>query len=303
MRRIGTCNRGTPCVYEIRNTTKGKVYVGSTSRFAMRFTEHLRLLQGDNHHSRRLQFSYNKHGPSVFEMKVIEVVSHAAFLIAREQRWIDFHGFKNTYNASPVAGGGGKQPNPVWAICPSTGETTEYESVGHAATELIGDVGKEAQIRKAAYSARKCRGLYWSFTPGCSMDTISETRDTKRRDSQKMNVFAFDAFGVMVGAFVTARDAARHYECSESQISLSIRLDRYRTAAGLTWSNDPVFTQTRSRKTKRVVQKQDGRIVKIWDALKDASDAIPGATLKGISSAATGYTKSHRGYQWEFARS
>ena len=52
------------------------VYVGSTSRsFRRRWLEHLRDLAAGEHHSPRLQHTWDKYGPSGFEFEILAVAA------------------------------------------------------------------------------------------------------------------------------------------------------------------------------------------------------------------------------------
>ena len=303
MFKVGNCKHGTPCIYEIRNTVTGRVYVGSTPRFSVRFTEHKRLLDANKHHSRKLQFSYNKHGASVFVMRVIEVVSHPAFIHAREQCWIDRHGFENTYNSAPVAMGATRLAETVYSIDPKTGSKVQFASAMVAASEVLGSSQKMCQVRTAIYSRRKAGGLFWTKDKSESLAVFIENKRRLRHSNKHHCVFAFTSDGQFVNSFITITDAATCYGVSESQISQAICNESFRTAAGLLWNRERLPKQVVSRKTKTVVQKHKGTVVAVWNSIVEASRAVAGTNIKGISSAATGYTKSHRGYQWEFAKS
>lgn len=95
-------------VYVIRNKLNDKRYVGSTSRMGIqqRWWVHKNDLKKGRHHSIRLQRSWNKHGPDVFEWLVIEKCEPAE-CVSREQVWIDTFDSSNPkrgYNISPTAG-------------------------------------------------------------------------------------------------------------------------------------------------------------------------------------------------------
>jgi len=93
-------------VYAIRNLVTGKIYIGSAVNFRRRFNAHrLRLRNGD-HHSIRLQSSWNKHGESAFAFEVLEIVEDRGLLLESEQRWLDAHvpHGANGYNVLPRAG-------------------------------------------------------------------------------------------------------------------------------------------------------------------------------------------------------
>jgi group I intron endonuclease len=94
-------------VYCIRNTTNGKVYVGSASiSIKDRWKYHRRDLRGNRHHSILLQRAWHKYGEDVFEFLVLELCLPAD-CVSREQHWIDQYRAANNkfgYNVNPTAG-------------------------------------------------------------------------------------------------------------------------------------------------------------------------------------------------------
>lgn len=85
-------------IYQIINLINGKRYVGSTrSSFNKRFTTHRRELKNDKHHSKHLQFAYNKHGLNNFKFEILEIIDKnkdKQYFMNREQYYIDL--FKST---------------------------------------------------------------------------------------------------------------------------------------------------------------------------------------------------------------
>ena len=92
-------------IYKIFNTSTGKSYVGSAVDIDRRWADHKKLLKQGNHHSKKLQNSWLKHGQECFEFSVIEIVLSKTDLIPREQHWIDALKCSGPlgYNISPTA--------------------------------------------------------------------------------------------------------------------------------------------------------------------------------------------------------
>lgn len=90
------------CVYQIKNLTNGRVYVGSTINFAQRKWRHLYDLKRGKHRSRFMQRDFNKCGSNAFVIEIIEDVSEVDNLIAREQHWLDT--LQPPYNSAKLAG-------------------------------------------------------------------------------------------------------------------------------------------------------------------------------------------------------
>lgn len=101
-------------IYQIKNKTNNKIYVGSSLNIKRRFSDHRRLLKNNKHHSYKLQRAYNKYGESNFEFIVLEEVYFGNWagtqykleiLSGIEQVYLDRCGAysKNNYNISSTA--------------------------------------------------------------------------------------------------------------------------------------------------------------------------------------------------------
>jgi len=81
-------------VYLIRNTTDGKVYVGSSMNVAKRWQSHVNLLKANKHSNLHLQRAWLRDGQDAFEFSIIEICPEGA-LIVREVVWVEYHGSLN----------------------------------------------------------------------------------------------------------------------------------------------------------------------------------------------------------------
>lgn len=97
-------------IYEVRNTTNGKRYVGSAKSLSQRLGAHLKNLRKGKHHNRHLQFAWDKYGEQAFEFKVI-LYCNKENLLFYEQRALDT--YNTMYNLAPTAGSqlGWKMPD------------------------------------------------------------------------------------------------------------------------------------------------------------------------------------------------
>lgn len=76
-------------VYIIENLNTNKFYIGSTVvSFNKRIKDHLSDLRRGNHHSKKLQRSFKKHGESSFRFRVLEVC-RVCNTRQTEQKWIN----------------------------------------------------------------------------------------------------------------------------------------------------------------------------------------------------------------------
>jgi group I intron endonuclease len=88
-------------IYAITHTASGKQYIGSSNSIESRWSVHRSYLRQGRHHSRYLQYAWNKHGEAAFSFTILEETSEDA-LIEREQYYIDT--LNPAYNASRFAG-------------------------------------------------------------------------------------------------------------------------------------------------------------------------------------------------------
>lgn len=75
-------------IYKITNLINGKLYIGSTNNFKVRFSGHRSRLNRDCHYNLHLQSSYNKYGKNNFTMEILEHCDENA-LLEREQYYVD----------------------------------------------------------------------------------------------------------------------------------------------------------------------------------------------------------------------
>lgn len=92
-------------IYEIRNKSNGKVYIGSSIKIEQRWGEHRRSLTAGTHGNGHLKSAWLKYGADSFSFSVIEYVPDILMLIVREQYWIDARDASgnNGYNINPTA--------------------------------------------------------------------------------------------------------------------------------------------------------------------------------------------------------
>lgn len=92
-------------VYIIRNSSNGKVYVGSSSDLKRRRSEHFRDLSKGMHFNPYLQASWNKYGKHCFQWIVL-VSCNSSELLTKEQRILDNYienlGWESLYNIQPT---------------------------------------------------------------------------------------------------------------------------------------------------------------------------------------------------------
>lgn len=90
-------------IYQIRNISNGKRYVGSSVDLKRRQRDHFGKLRNNSHYNPILQNAFNKHGEESFVFEVLEFTGRDETRTI-EQKYIDSGEFD--YNISGVASGG-----------------------------------------------------------------------------------------------------------------------------------------------------------------------------------------------------
>ncbi|MCG9891082.1 MAG: GIY-YIG nuclease family protein [Thermosynechococcaceae cyanobacterium MS004] len=85
-KRLASC-----CVYGIRNTETGRVYVGSSTTAGQDFKKHNLSLERGKHRCKELQDDYNRLGTDGFVFEVLQAVSKtkSETLPILEQKWMN----------------------------------------------------------------------------------------------------------------------------------------------------------------------------------------------------------------------
>lgn len=101
---LNNCTENVCGVYAIINTSRMKIYIGSSNNIRYRLAKHFNELQKGKHHNQHLQHAYNKYGKDVFISKILETVENIDDLLRCEQKWIDRFDFEDDlYNCNPTA--------------------------------------------------------------------------------------------------------------------------------------------------------------------------------------------------------
>jgi len=172
-------------VYRIVNFRTGKVYIGKTKDTKRRKREHFHELELNKHHSKYLQYSYNKWGKSAFYFEVLETELSPDVIEDRERYWVAyFDSYSNGYNET--FGGDGRGRNGVKTIwngieyptrreaahaC-GINDTTMHQRLkrGHTCdADLIGATGKFA-TKKPGWNKTPCQwnGITYPSITACA---------------------------------------------------------------------------------------------------------------------------------------
>ncbi len=90
-------------IYQIRNLSNERIYIGSAKEFKSRFVTHISSLRKGTHHNKFLQNDFNKCGEEAFVFEVLEVIEGESRFerLLVEQKYIDvyYDNGKSCYNA------------------------------------------------------------------------------------------------------------------------------------------------------------------------------------------------------------
>ena len=92
----------TTGIYQIRNITTNKIYIGSTNNLKRRYNQHLNSLNKNKHENPYLQAAWNKYGANNFIFEIIEFCQEDVQFVV-EQYWLDKFFGKNCYNINEEA--------------------------------------------------------------------------------------------------------------------------------------------------------------------------------------------------------
>lgn len=169
-------------IYKIENNINKKIYIGSSENIARRWTDHIYLLNKNNHHSLPLQRAWSKYGASAFTFTILELCTDD--LLEKEQWFLNdllkadeySSGTSNTflklgYNIKPTAQNNtgykhseetivkmleSKNTKKVLSINIIDNSIMEFISTGYAAKHFN---LQASVVRTSIYTKRTCKKL------------------------------------------------------------------------------------------------------------------------------------------------
>jgi group I intron endonuclease len=280
-------------VYCIKNLITNKYYVGSSSKFKVRKRQHLKELRKNQHHSSKLQNSWNKHGEKAFQFVVLEEVIDFSLLIEREQFWIDLlDSHQNGYNCNKKAGyyvAGEKNPmfgkappnkgsvsplrKKIVSYCVYSGVVDYFESVKSAADifgpQFLACISLD-KIKKN--KLRKFKDRFWFYLEDFSLDMLK---------------IRFD----LTNAPFCLKGKKRPKEVGE-KISQSL------TGKKLSKEHVQKMSQNRLGLGGKKIMRSDGVV---FDSIRQAGKSM-GCCSSQISHVLAGRTKTCRGFQFSYLK-
>jgi group I intron endonuclease len=188
-------------IYTITCTSSGKMYVGLTTNFQERWSNHKTTLRKGTHRNSYLQRVWNKYGESNFLFEILEECSED-FLFSQEHYWCNMlssHDKRYGFNFRPTSPYGNVR-TPKQTLCKM----------------------RESKIRNA-----KSRG-YW----------FSEKTNYKRKETRrKQSVKPFDVFksGVTIKSFNTLVEAEEDMRIDKRAIWNALNRNKSHSSNGYTF--------------------------------------------------------------------
>lgn len=106
MKRISRkLEKRTIGIYEIRQLSTGKRYIGQSSCIEIRIYHHIYQLKNNKHHCKALQEAWNNSTPNDFKHSILQTFTEIGNYDAYEQRYMDQTLDGMMFNSHPTAGG------------------------------------------------------------------------------------------------------------------------------------------------------------------------------------------------------
>lgn len=286
------------CVYLIYNRSTQRFYVGSTVNLRSRIKSHKVLLKKNEHHSEKLQRSFNKHGEHNFSV-VIACLAKEECVRSIESVWLRCKSL--TYNASSQVGGNGKENRSVYWY--TANESKVFSSTKEAADAIYGNKRKHTKVAKSARNMHKTNGGYFSFSESSFEGILYKKKNKPKKKYQLKNprkVFAFHPDGKLVNVFRDYREAEKELKVSRSAVlNVLSKIGYSKTVNGLHLSYDHKFSGFDNYGCKKpVLQKLNGLLVRRFDSTLSAANEFS-VTDSTVSRWCRGM-RARNGFEWEY---
>jgi len=186
-------------IYTIENLIDGKLYVGLATDFDDRWKVHKYQLRKKTHHSRHLQYAWNKYGEENFKFEIL-VECEEQYLYSEEHYWcmvLDVHNRTRGYNIDPT------HPYGVVRMSEETKKAMSKSQMGHNPSI---ETRKKISVQNKGKTGRKA-----------SDETRKKMSETRR--GRKESPEALRRRRTAIGKSVVMLDSNREYIKTFSSIS------------------------------------------------------------------------------------
>lgn len=209
-------------IYYIKHVETNKVYVGLTTNYVRRKSEHLFDLKHNKHCNCHLQHAWNKYGESAFEFGVLEEIDGTVENLKQaEIRLIEELDATNRSKGFNISKGGDTSKwRPINQYTKEGDFVKRYETIALAASAL----GKlSTPIWKALnHKLASAHGYQWRYC-----DEVQSVRNDIADHGYRGCVQQFDLQGNLVQEYANAMDAGKsikHMTGAKSYKSVAINI-------------------------------------------------------------------------------
>lgn len=263
-------------IYQIRNVSNNKLYIGSTNNFGKRKNSHFSKLSKQIHHSCHLQRSYNKYGKENFVFEMLFTCPDSE-LIRIEQYFIN--NYRPEYNILKVAGS-------------HKGKIVSQETRDKLRTINLGK--KQSEETKKKISLKLIGKRF-------SEDEKDIKYKNRRRSVYKIDIKTLE----ILAEFKTITEAAKFANTYVSGISAAARGEIF-SAGGFCWtftddySLDALKTRKNKRPGRQIVQFDfNMNVINVYDSILEASK-ITNLCDTNIGSNLRNKTRHAGGFIWKY---
>lgn len=288
-------------IYKIENKINHKIYIGQTTRTVLsRWKEHISQAKDINKPHHYFHNAINKYGEENFIVKEIDSCDNKEELNAKEIYYISIYNSNNPkYGYNLTKGGEGGYTSEVCQLDLNGKLLKTYPSIAQASRET---------------------GCSHSSICGCCTGTYNQSlsyqwcykKDLKERINQpaikkkqtNIPVIQLTKNGDFVKLWYTIKEAQDYYNISNGKISAVCRGKRI-TTAGYKWKY--LFPQQQEKTTAHYFSRpvnqfsKDGRFIKKFNSVNEASLSIGQQKGGHISEVCKGKRAFCGGYKWEYA--
>lgn len=275
-------------IYKITNKKNGKIYIGVCKNFYVRVRTHLYHLRKNNHHSLKLQRSWNKYGEENFVFEIIERDVEENIIFQKEKEYIEFYntfkcGFNCTIGGQGSLGRFGKK---------------HQSSKFYYIYSLEGDyVTKRLTIKSVEkFTGKKIRMGNRNF---CMSNSFIVTRKfTGKFFKDHFKLFKYDVNGTLISSYISTTYVEDY---DKKNIYLSIRYKQ--PINGFLWVTtvtDQQKEQFNNLKVKIKMLEKDGNVVNNFDSITEAYDFLKIPVNGNITKCLKKKQNTAYGYMWEY---